>query len=229
MISPRRCMRRVPSFVRLSAGCWLLAGCWTSAQHGELMDQRLAALEADDREHQEAILQQRKQLADQIPRIDAKLAEMTETLEKLNQATHRSGADVGVRLDELQGQLQSLRGLLEETQHRVDQMASSQDSKIAAALGPEKMAALSAKEKAAALAPTDRAALLAVAGKQLAEGEPAVARELFSEYLRRYPNDSRAGEAQYGLASEYFKEGKYKEAALGFQKVPDQYPASPVV
>jgi TolA-binding protein len=151
---------------------------------------------------------------------------MNDTLEKVNQATHRTGADVGVRLDELQGQLQSLRGTMEETQHRIDQLSTSQDSKLAHALGPQAMAEASAREKAVALAPTDRAGLLAVASKQLADGDPAVARELFSEYLHRYPKDAQAGEAQYGLAETFFGEGKYKEAALGFQRVPDQYPAS---
>jgi TolA-binding protein len=216
-------LRRAPGFLLL------LAGCWTSAQHGEQIDNRLKALEADDRDQQAAILAQRQQLADQIPRIDAKLKEINETLDRVNQAMHRTGADVGVRLDELEGKLQSLRGTLEETQHRLDQMSASEDARFAAILGPQAVAELSAKQKATSLAPADRGALFATANKQLETGDAAVARELFAEYLRRYPKDAQAGDAQYGIAESFYRESKYKEAALGYQKVTDQYPSASLV
>jgi TolA-binding protein len=216
----------VGRLMRRAAVLLLFAGCWTSAQHGDVIDSRLKALEADDQDHQEAIVSQRKQLAEQVPRIDAKLEEMNQTLDRINQATHRTGADVGVRLDELQEQLQHLRGSLDEVQHRIDQLVASDEAKFAAVLGPEAMAQVSAKEKAAKVAPADRSGLFAAAYKQVRDGDPALGRELFSEYLRRYPKDPQAGEAQYGVADSFYKEGKFKEAALAFQKVVDQYPNS---
>ncbi len=218
-------------------GLLALAGCWTSAHHGELIDQRLTALEADDQDRRKQIEDLQTQLQGQLPKMDAKLAELDEALTRLNSATHRSGADVAVRLDEMQEQMQKLRGLMDETQHRLDQLqnvtqstAQEADRKLAAALGPTALADASAKEKAQKIAVADRPGLYAQAFKLYSSGNPAdvdVARELFVEYLRRYPTDAQAGEAQYYAADSYFQAKRYKEAALGFQKVPDQYAKSP--
>jgi TolA-binding protein len=213
-----------------------LAGCWTSASHGDLIDQRLSALEADSKDQRQALEAQKEALSEQLPKLDAKLKEVSDTLDKVNQATHRTGADVGVRLDELQEQIQQLRGALEETQHRLDQLNSAEqqaqqnsDRKVAAALGPQAVAEQSAKEKAMKLAPADRSALFAAAYTQLNQKEVDVARELFAEYVRRYPKDAVAGEAQYEIGECYYQGGRYKEAAVALGKVTDAYPQSPKV
>jgi TolA-binding protein len=216
-----------------------LPGCWTSAQHGEMIDERLAALETDNQDLRKQIQELQTQLQAQLPKMDAKLAELDEALGRLNSATHRSGADVAVRLDELQGQMQQLRGMMDETQHRLDQLqsvtqssAQEADRKLAAALGPQALAEAVAKEKAQKIAVADRSGLYAQAFKLYSSGVPAdvdVARELFFEYLRRYANDPQAGEAQYYAADCFLQAKRYKEAALAFQKVPDQYPKSPKV
>jgi TolA-binding protein len=224
--------------IRLSLVCGVLclSGCWTSAKHGELIDQRLAALEADDQDQRKQIQELQTALQAQLPKMDAKLAELDEALGRLNSATHRSGADVAVRLDELQGQMQQLRGMMDETQHRLDQLqsvtqssAQEADRKLAAALGPLALADATAKEKAQKIAVADRPGLYAQAFKLYSSGAPAdvdVARELFFEYLRRYPDDPQAGEAQYYAADCFLQAKRYKEAALAFQKVTDQYSKS---
>lgn len=211
----------------------LASGCWTSAQHGQIIDDRLQALEADDKDHQKALDGQERKLAEQLPRIDAKLQEMTAALEKLNRATHRTGADVETRLDDLQEKMQALGGQIAEARHRVEELQAAQatasqetDRKLAAALGPQAMAEISAKEKAHKLAPADRDGLYDVAIKQYKGGDPDVARELFLEFLRRYPADPRDGDAQYFVGDGFFQTGRLKQAALAFGKVPDQYPKS---
>jgi TolA-binding protein len=106
------------------------------------------------------------------------------------------------------------------------------DRKLAAALGPLALADATAKEKAQKIAVADRPGLYAQAFKLYSSGTPGdvdVARELFFEYLRRYPNDAQAGEAQYYAADCFLQAKRFKEAALAFQKVPDQYPKSPKV
>ena len=211
----------------------LLAGCWTSAHHGDLIDQRLRGLEADDHDHQDAIAAQRQKLDAQLPRVDEKIQQMTETLDKLNRVAHRTGADAEVRLDDMQEKMQQLRGDLEETRHRIDlltqalqQSSVETDQKLAAVLGPQAMAEVAAKEKAMKLAPADRPGLFATAFTQYKEGDLQVSRDLFLEYLRRYPSDPQAGEAQYYAADALFQGGQLKQAALSFQKVPDKYPRS---
>jgi len=91
------------------------------------------------------------------------------------------------------------------------------------------MAQLGAKEKAIKLAPADRSGLYAVAFQQYNARAFDVARELFVEYLRRYPSDAQAGEAEYYVGDCQFQAGQFKQAALAFQKVTDQYGKSPIV
>lgn len=214
----------------------LLPACWVSSQHGDVIDSRLRALEADDQDQQAALAAQKKELAAQLPKIDQKLAETNDTLDKLNRATHLSGADVAARIDDLTEKIQQLQGQLDETRHRLDQLASGEqavatdvDHKLAAALGVEAMAEVTAKEKASKLAPADRAGLYSVAFQQYKGGALDVGRELFLEYLRRYPNDSQAGEAQFYVGDCLLQRGQLKQAALAFQKVTDQYGKSPIV
>ncbi len=205
----------------------LAGGCWVSAQHGDVIDQRLSALEADTKDQHDALGRARRRLDDLIRDV----AETRKQLDKLNQGTHASGADLASRLDDLTEKLHELQGELDEALHRVQGIAASQtaessemDRKLAAALGSQAMAQLTAKEKAMKLAPPDRAGLFAVAFKQLSGGDSDVARALFEEYLRRYPKDPQAGDAQFYAADSYFKAGQLKQAALGFQRVADQYP-----
>jgi TolA-binding protein len=213
----------------------LLPGCWVSSQHGDLIDSRLRALEADSQDHQTALEAQKKQLAE-LPKLDQKLQELSDTLEKVNRSTHLSCADVSARLDDLTERFQQLQGQLDEAKHHVDQLvtgeqavASDVDHKLAAALGPQAMAQIGAKEKAMKLAPADRAGLYAVAFQQYKASAFDVARELFFEYLRRYPSDAQAGEAEFYAGDCLLQGGQFKQAALAFQKVTDQYGKSPVV
>jgi tol-pal system protein YbgF len=48
----------------------------------------------------------------------------------------------------------------------------------------------------------------------------------FDEFLRRYPNDAMAGNAQYWLGEVYFTRGEYKQAASAFLKGSKSYAKS---
>ncbi len=214
----------------------LLSGCWVSSGHGELIDSRLRALEADDQDHQTALEAQKKQLATELPKLDQKLQEVNDSLEKVNRSTHLSCAEVAARLDDLTERFQQLQGQLDEAKHHVDQLVTGEqavakgvDQKLAAALGPQAMAQVNAREKALKLAPADRSGLYAVAFQQYKASVFDVARELFLEYLHRYPNDAQAGESEFYVGDCELQGGQFKQAALAFQKVTDEYGKSPVV
>jgi TolA-binding protein len=214
----------------------LLSGCWVSSGHGDLIDSRLRALEADDQDHQTTLEAQKKQLATELPKLEQKLQETSDTLEKVSRSTHLSCAEVAARLDDLTERFQQLQGQLDEAKHRVDQVATGEqavasglDQKLAAALGPQAMAEVNAREKATKLAPADRDGLFSVAIQQYKAGAFPVSRELFLEYLRRYPSDAQAGEAEFYIGDCQLQAGQFKQAALAFQKVTDQYGKSPVV
>jgi TolA-binding protein len=201
-----------------------------------LIDSRLRALEADDQDHQTALEAQKKQLATELPKLDQRLQDTSDALEKVNRSTHLSCAEAASRLDDLTEKFQQLQGQLDEAKHHVDQLANGEqavakgvDQKLAAALGPQAMAEVNAREKAQKLAPADRSGLYAVAFQQYKANTFDVARDLFLEYLHRYPNDAQAGEAEFYVGDCELQGGQFKQAALAFQKVTDQYGKSPVV
>ncbi len=222
----------LPAVIRTLATALLMAplfACWTSASHGEIIDRRLSALEADDQDHQAALEAQRRLLS----KIDQKLQQLTDGLDKINGVAHRTGADADARLDDLQEKIQEIQGQFDETRHQIQQItsgeqavASSVDKKLAAALGSKAMAQVTAREKAMKLAPPDRSGLYAVAFKEYTGRDWDVARELYLEYLRRYPNDAQAGDAQFYVGDCLLQSGQPKEAALAFQKVSDSFPRS---
>lgn len=62
-------------------------------------------------------------------------------------------------------------------------------------------------------------------GLLMQQNYPA-AESSFDEFLKRYPNDELAANAQYWLAETYFVQGQYKAAASAFLKSSRSYPRS---
>ena len=52
------------------------------------------------------------------------------------------------------------------------------------------------------------------------------ARTQFYQYLKAHPQGSKAAEARYYLADSFYQEGKYREAAVEFNKMAAQFPKS---
>src|SRR5438132_1320492 len=74
--------------------------------------------------------------------------------------------------------------------------------------------------------PTDRGPLYNLAGQRLDQGQPAKARELFQDFMNRYPKDELAANAQYWLGETYYAEKKWNDAIVEFQKVLKDYKGS---
>src|SRR5207302_420921 len=65
--------------------------------------------------------------------------------------------------------------------------------------------------------PTDRGPLYNLARQRLDQGQPSRARELFQDFMNRYPKDELAANAQYWLGETYFTEKKWNDAIVEFQ------------
>lgn len=73
------------------------------------------------------------------------------------------------------------------------------------------------------LTPEETFALIA---KHLQDGNGVAARAVAERFLRENPKHARVSEAWYRIAESYQNEGAYKDAAVTFQKVVDNYPDS---
>jgi len=239
------------------------AGCWVPIEQGQAMEadivktkaelaaQRKAADESDariraEREKLRGDMDRLKTDQDAaIKRVDAKVREVGDALDNLNRSARKAGADLGVELEEAQGEISRLRGQLEEAQARlagveqaVTQLRADQESRLAAATERTRIedevrrkadAAARLEEerrKAAAQRPADKEEFYKLAKDRLDQGDTAQARQLFSEFLLKWKEDALAPNAQYWLGETFYAEKKYREAIFEFQKVHDAWPKS---
>lgn len=212
-------MRRL----RLPAcGLWMIAlsplsGCWVSKFEGEQMqaagrarDARLQQLEERTRgNHQE---------------LDEKVAELEDVLERATQILQRDSADVGAQLESLQGQVSTLEGQVAELRHVMETLKQEQAE---ARLGSSQ--AVGSPAAVAPQVPQDRGDHFNAALNDFQAESYGQARSLFLEYIKRYPNDARTGEAQYWVAASYLQENKPATALGEYRKVISAYPKSTAV
>lgn len=175
-----------------------------------------------------------KQLEEQRAVVRERVAKVDQKIDELNAAAHRTGADLSVNQDRIQETLNRLKGQLEEEQHRLagleqglTTLKSDTDARFAALKGAGALEEFEAKKKAAGLTrPTDKVAFFALAQKQEQSGERAVARELYEEYVKKWPTDPRAADAWFRIGELSYGDKRYREAVLAYGKVAQDFPRS---
>ena len=175
------------------------SACWVPVEKGRQMDDRIQRLEAESAATTRQLEEQRNLIRDRIARVDQKIAEVQKKLDELNTTAHRSGADVVANQDRLQETLTRMQGQLEEEQHRLLQMdqragqfQSDTEARFAALKGAGALEDYEGRKRAEALKrPADKAEFFALAQQQEQAGERAVARQLYDEYVKRWPTDPR--------------------------------------
>jgi tol-pal system protein YbgF len=220
--------------LRLAAAALALgaaAGCFVPIEKGREMEARLQRLEVQSVEQQRALEEQRQAMRD---RVEQKLREVQAKIDELNQASRRSGADLGVTLGRLQDDFAKVRGDLEVSQHRLGELdkavgalRADTDARFTALKGQGAMDAYDARQKIAALPkPDDKAAVFALAQQQEEKGDKGVAREIYEEYVRRWPSDPRSAEAGFRAGELLYGMKRYRDALLSYGRVAEDFPRS---
>jgi len=212
----------------------LLSACWVPVEKGRQMDERIARLETESAATSRQLEEQRNVVRDRIARVDQKIAEVQKKLDELNTTAHRSGADVVANQDRLQETLTQMRGQLEEEQHRLLQMdqrvskvQADTDARFAALKGAGALEDYEGRKRAEALKrPSEKAEFFALAQQQEQAGEKAVARQLYDEYVKKWPTDPRAADAWFRMGEISYGEKRYREAVLSYGKVAQDFPRS---
>ena len=154
-------------------------------------------------------------------------------------------SDMQSRITEIEDQMRSLTGRIEELGHRIDQ--TSQDLQTykeanelrfqgqqPAGTAPGASTDLAPGQPAPAAPAAAAAAKPAAPSVTLPAGTPQVqydfaidllkrgqfpqARDAFTQFLQQHPKDTLAGNAQYWLGETYYVQGQYKDAADSFLK-----------
>lgn len=175
-----------------------------------------------------------KQLEDLRAAVRERIAAVDQKIAELNATSHRTGADIAVNQDRLADELTRLRGQLEEETHRLEvldkalaEQKNTTDARFAALKGAGALQEWEAKQKAGQLKrPTDKNEYFALAQAQENAGERAVARELYDDFVKKWPSDPRAADAYFRLGELYFGDKRYREAILAYGKVAQDFPRS---
>lgn len=202
-------------------------GCWVPVEKGRQMDDRLARLEAEQAATTRQLEEQRNVIRDRIARVDKKLDE-------LNATAHRTGADVVANQDRLQESITRLTGQLEEERHelqvmdeKVSRLQSDTEARFAALKGAGALEDYEGRKRAAELKrPTEKSEFFALAVQQEQAGEKAVARQLYEEYVKKWPTDPRSADAWFRMGEISYGDRRYREAVLSYGKVAQDFPRS---
>jgi tol-pal system protein YbgF len=208
--------------------------CWVPVDKGRQMDARIQRLEAESASNAQQIEEQRSLVRDRILQVDRKIAEVQGKLDELNTTAHRTGADVVATQDRMQETLTRMRGQLEEQQHqllqtdqRLLELQNETEARFAALKGAGALEDYEGRKKAEALTrPAEKGPFLALAMQQEEAGERAVARQLYDEYVKKWPTDPRAADAWFRMGEISFGEKRFREAVLSYGKVAQDFPRS---
>ncbi len=211
-----------------------LSGCWVPIERGRLMEARIQRIEVQNVEQQRSLEQERDLVRDRVAKVDQKIHEVQAKIDELNKAARRSGADLSVSLSRQQEELARVRGDLEVAMHRlagieksVGALRTDTEGRFAALKGAGALDTFEARQRASALQrPGDKNAFFALAQKEDEGGDKGIARELYEEYARKWPNDPKSAEAGFRAGELNFGQKRWREALLSYGKVAEAFPRS---
>lgn len=209
---------------RVRIACIVLAatvpGCLTLRKDHDALAARVAELERAQAE-QARTLKVTLDKADELSRIlEEKVAE-AEALLRRNQA------DLGMRVEELEVAVETLRGLVENAEY-VAQAGGQELAELRRDLDV-RLTKLEEKLNEATNIPEGKEALWAEALRREQSGRHQAARKLWRIYVSRYPNDPKVAEAKFHVGLTYFSERDYRAALGEFYQIIQQHPDAPIL
>jgi tol-pal system protein YbgF len=217
----------------------LLCACWFPQDRGQRLEKRIDRIEEEGPTRQ--LDQERGAMEERARKVDVKIAEIQKKLDALETGSH--GAEPGgvARRDELAAELGGLRATLDQQGRRLDtiEKALAQARSGAGNRAAERRTASGRamehrpagapevpRTRAPPEAPREKTGFLAFAREQEGKGEKAVARDLYQEYVQKFPDDPQAAEAHFRLGELAFGDRRYQDAIASFGKVAKDFPAS---
>ncbi len=158
-----------------------------------------------------------QELADQV---DDKLEEVEDLL-------RRNQADLGLRVENLEVEVQGLRGAAENA----DLMATAvkQEQVELRADLDQRITSLEEKLNEATNIPESKKELMAEAEKLMTKRKYKQARRLYRTYESRYPGDPKMPDVRFKIGLSYFSERDYKSSLGEFYRIIQDSPQSEIV
>lgn len=206
--------------VRLAIGAVLLGAMSTGCIALKADQDEIAAEVQKLRQEVLASQENAKRTDELADTLDAKLEEVEELL-------RRNQADLGLRVDNLEVDVQELRGQAESA----DYTASAVQQELIENRRDldERLMALEEKLNEATNIPEGKTDLLAEADRLFAKRKYKEARKLFRTYESRYPDDAQLPMVHFKIGQTYFSERDYKASLGAFYRVIQDAPKSEVL
>ena len=187
-----------------------LGGCLVlKKQHDELAAE-VAALRTQ-------VAEQGDKTVDTVQRADALANQLEAKLAEVEEVLRRNQADLGLRVDNLELDVQGLRGEAENA----DYIASAAKQELVELRGEldSRLHTLEEKLNEATNIPESKTELFAEAEKQFKRRKYKVARRLWRTYESRYPTDTQMPEVRFKIGLTYYSERDYKSALGEFYRI----------
>ncbi|MFL5322181.1 MAG: tetratricopeptide repeat protein [Myxococcaceae bacterium] len=206
-------------------------GCFYPGERGKALEMRVDRLAAENDALKDDLQKTKAEQQAQLPKIDQKLAEVSATLEQLDKASRRSDADIGVQVQKTVEDVAQLRGQVETYLYKINELETKLQSvqddtakQLTQMKGEQAVKEAEAKKQAEAMArPADKKDFLKLADDKAKAKDFVLARQLYGEWLKKWPKDELAGEAHYGMGVTYADDGKCREALFEFRKVIEEF------
>ncbi|MFQ5777464.1 MAG: tol-pal system protein YbgF [Terriglobia bacterium] len=164
--------------------------------------------------------------------------QMQGVVSRLENSVQKAQAGTNTRVEALGTQVQSMRDTVDELRARMGQLSQqltetrsvleSVDARLAAPPASERSEGGESgpSPTPTATAPPSAETLYSTALRDFINGNYALARQEFSEYLSYYGRTQRAGNAQYYIGETHYRQGDFRQAIEAYDKVLDNFPNS---
>jgi tol-pal system protein YbgF len=141
-------------------------------------------------------------------------------------------ADLSVQVDEMQNNLQEMRGQVDANQHSVDKSLKDIRTLIGSVEKNTSIGVTSSPPPTTEVTPPSTPSAPSLDAEEVyndayrifQDGRYPESRSAFVKFLQQFPQTEYSDNAQFWIGESYFKEGKTEEAILGFEDVVKKYP-----
>lgn len=191
-------------------------GCATTAEHTTLQT-RVKQLEGQ-------VTERDTTLQETIAAAEASMDELQARLKEAETLLRSNQANLGLQVQDMQGELAMVRGLAEDSRNESAALSSNIDEMRGNV--DERVGKLEAKLNEATNIPEGKTPLLNEAGRQLQAKNYKRARTLFRTYLTRYPSDKKEPEVRFKIGLTLYSERDYRSALGEFYWIVQSAPES---
>lgn len=209
-----------------------LEGCFIflSRDEGEQMREEIDRLKTELKNLQEKQTIDQRALEEKVEHFDREAKRLSSSLENIRSTYGNNVADFGIQLDKIVNTIMELNGKYELNVHRIDEIGIEL-KKLKEAYAKISVASPARQDKvdggstrlAEIKRPNTRKGYITLGRKFLNEGQWEASRIILEEALSKW-NDAQRFEIIMLIAESYYREGKFQNAILEYEKIIKENP-----